>query len=709
MQRHRLKLRMPLKAPTDSSETLSVSAPPSAVSSLRYLKGIGPKRAQALEKFGIFTPHDLLYFFPRRYEDRSQFRTIDSLQPGESSSFEAEILTVKLKRLRGRFTILEVLAGDKTGAVNLVWFNQPYLKTQFEPGRKAIFFGKLDFYQNRLQIQSPEYEIIDEAEDIAPVHTGRITPVYPLTEGLFQRSLRQIMKNLIDHQADANIEEYLPETLRERHQLALLPWSIKEMHFPSSQEALEEARRRIVFDELFLFELTLLSRMEKLKSMYRSFPLNGDSLNEFKMKLPFTLTQGQETALLEISGDLNAPYPMTRLLQGDVGSGKTVLAAAALFLAARNQKQGALLVPTEILAEQHFASTRDLFDSLNIRAGLLTSSTPKDRREKMLAELKNAKLQVLIGTHAILQEDVQFASLALIIIDEQHKFGVHQRCRLLERNPRPHQLVMTATPIPRTLALTVFGDMAVSTLRELPAGRKPIKTWWITRQKQKEVLAHICEKLAAKEQAYFIFPLIEETEKTDLLAATKQFEALKKGAFSKFKVGLVHGRLSSEERDATMRAFNRNEIQVLVATSVIEVGVNNPNATVMVIENAERFGLAQLHQMRGRIGRGSKDSECFLFGEPKTTEGQKRLRILTKSQDGFLLAEEDLKLRGPGDFWGTRQSGEPLFKVANPLEDEAILIEARREAREVVAGQKLEKSAEWQKMKKFLEQFPIRY
>ncbi len=699
---------MPPKAPPEFPETKQKQPASSVVSPLRYLKGIGPKRAQALEKLGIFSLHDLLYFFPRRYEDRSQFRAIASIQPGETATIQGQIFKITSKRIR-RFNILEILVGDESGMLAMVWFNQYYLKNTFKEGQTAIFYGRVDFKQNRLQMTSPEYELIDPDEEVSPVHTGRITPVYPLTVGLFQRSLRQVMKNLADNQIQTELEEYLPVSFRLRMDLGPLAESIHEMHFPSSFEALERARKRIVFDELFLFELTLLSKMEKMKSIYKSHPFETADLEEFKKALPFKLTNGQLKSLQEISEDLKESWPMNRLLQGDVGSGKTVMAAAALFMAAKNKKQAALLVPTEILAEQHYQSLTTILAPLKIQVGLLTSSTPKDKREKMVADLKNGRLPVLIGTHAMLQEDVHFQSLSLIIIDEQHKFGVHQRNRLLERNPRPHQLVMTATPIPRTLALTVFGDMSTSTLRELPAGRKPIKTWWIARQKQREVLAHIREKLEKGEQAYFIFPMIDETEKMDLLAATKEYEALKKGAFAKLKVGLVHGRLSSEERDAVMKAFNRNEIHALVATSVIEVGVNNPNATVMVIENAERFGLAQLHQMRGRIGRGEKESECFLFGEPKTDEGKKRLRILTKSQDGFLIAEEDLKLRGPGDFWGTRQSGEPLFKVANPITDEAVLVQARKEAREIVTRHLLETAPEWAGVKKYLEQFPIRY
>lgn len=692
--------------PTSPADPKTLQTP---ASPLRYLKGIGPKRAEALAKLGIFSARDLLYFFPRRYEDRSRFRKIESLQPGEHATIQGEILSVKIKRFR-RIFLLEVLLGDDSGALPMVWFNQPYLKNTFKEGQHAIFFGKADFYQDRLQMNSPEYEIAEPGEENAAVHTGRITPVYPLTEGLFQRSLRQIMKDLTDRKPENMLDEYLPEPFRRRLDLMPLEDAVQEMHFPSSFELLAHARRRLVFDEFFFFELTLLGKMEKLKSKYRSHALQANGyLEEFQKPLPFRFTHGQSQACAEIFADLASEIPMNRMLQGDVGSGKTVVAAAALFLAARSGKQSAILVPTEILAEQHYKSLSELLTPLKVSIALLTSSTPKPKREKMLAELKQGRLSVLVGTHALLQEDVLFASLALIVIDEQHKFGVHQRCRLLERTPRPHQLVMTATPIPRTLALTVYGDLSVSTLRELPAGRKPIKTYWIDRKKQRQVLEHIRGKCEQGEQAYFIFPLIEESEKADLLAATKEYEALKKGAFSKLKVGLVHGRLSVEERDAVMKAFARNEIHVLVATSVIEVGVNVPNATMMVIENAERFGLAQLHQMRGRIGRGSKESECFLFGEPKTVEGQKRLRILTKTQDGFFIAEEDLKLRGSGDFFGTRQSGEPLFKVANPAEDEALLVEARKEAMVLVRERKLETDPEWAPVKKYLEQFPIRY
>lgn len=678
------------------------------IPSLRYLKGVGPKKALLLEKLGIQSPRDLLYFFPKRYEDRSHFKAISELQPGETVTVRGKVLSVKLKPLR-HVKIVEVLIGDEGEMIPGVWFNQPYLKNQFQPDQEIIFYGRVELYQDRLQMASPEYEFFDSDQE--GIHTGRITPIYPLTEGLFQRSLRTTLREVTQTQIDKSVPEYLSPAFRAQHQLMGLSEAIREMHFPASFQKLEAARYRIVFDEFFLFEMTLLKKIERMKTKYHSPPLAQalNRIDDFKKTLSFQLTASQDSALNQIAFDLQKTVPMNRLLMGDVGSGKTVVAAFAALMAVQSNYQAAFLVPTEILAEQHFRTVSKLLEPHSIPVELMTASTPASRRDRLLAGLRQDKPALLIGTHAILQQDVRFSRLALLITDEQHKFGVYQRCQLLNAQPRPHQLVMTATPIPRTLALTVYGDLDVSTLKELPAGRKPVKTYWITRKKQDEILQRIVAKARNGEQAYFIFPLIEETKKTDLLAARKEYEMLKNSVFKKIPVGLVHGRLSSEERERTMQAFKRGEIAVLVATSVIEVGVDNPNATVMVIENAERFGLSQLHQMRGRIGRGTKSSECFLFGEPKTDEGKKRLRILTKSQDGFLIAEEDLKLRGPGDFWGTRQSGEPLFRIANPVLDQEILLKARRIAIDFIQHERTESSPEWRAIQNHLEQFPLRY
>jgi ATP-dependent DNA helicase RecG len=678
-------------------------------STIRYIKGIGPKRALALEKLGIQSVRDLLYFFPRRYEDRSSFRKISQIKVGEFATIKGEVLTLGLKRIR-RLTIFDMVIGDSSGMVHAVWFNQPYLKNNFAVGQQVILYGRIDLYQNRLQITSPEYEIIDADDDLT-IHTGRITPIYPLTEGLFQRSLRSVLYEVSQNQIEKALTDWLPESFREEKGLPHLYDALRQMHFPKSSDDQLDARRRLVFDEFFLFELTLAKKIRSLKERYKCFSLarNLELEKEFRSKLPFKLTASQDKAVSELAVDLAKTYPMNRLLQGDVGSGKTVVAAFALLLAARCGFQSAILVPTEILAEQHYRTLSEVLKPFDVTVGLLTSSTPKPKRERMTAELRQNKLSILIGTHAILSEDVRFKSLAILVIDEQHKFGVHQRHQLLNGNPRPHQLVMTATPIPRTLALTIYGDLEVSVMKELPAGRQPIKTYWVTRAKQTEVLQHILRKIKEGDQAYFIFPLIEETEKSDLLAAQKEFKKLQAGVFKGIPIGLVHGKIPNVERDSLMRDFARGEIKALVATSVIEVGVNNPNATIMVIENSERFGLSQLHQMRGRIGRGEKASECFLFGEPKTIEGQKRLRILTKTQDGFLIAEEDLKLRGPGDFWGTRQSGDAFFKLANPILDQDLLLEARDTAMMLDREEKLNKDPDWAETKKYLEQNPIKY
>ena len=674
---------------------------------LRYIKGVGPKRSLIFQKIGIHSVRDLFYLFPRRYEDRSHFAPLASLPFEEPITCRGDVMDVKFKPIRG-MPLVEVLIGDAEGTLRAVWFNQPYLKKIFECGQQVILYGKVELYQKRLQMSNPEFEIVDSPQ-AESIHTGRITPIYPLTEGLFQRSLRTTLKEAVDHHLSGTLTDALPPELRNRLDLMPLDIALREMHLPASFEELAKARRRIVFDEFFSFELQLLLRVKANRRKYQApaFRIPPELTGEFRNSLPFKLTGSQEKAVLELIKDLEGTIPMNRLLQGDVGSGKTVVAAFALLAAHRSGLQSAFLIPTEILAEQHYRTLVRFLEPLGIHPELLTKSIDTDRRARLIAELKQGKVPVLVGTHALLQEDVTFKNLGLLVVDEQHKFGVHQRSQLLLRSPRPHQLVMTATPIPRTLALTVYADLDISTMKELPKGRMPIKTYWITRKKQPEIFAHMSARIQKGEQAYIVFPLIEETEKTDLLAAKKEFERLRKTVFAKYRLGLVHGKIDRSEREATMRAFTRGEIDILVATSVIEVGVDQPNATMMIIENAERFGLAQLHQLRGRIGRGTLESECFLFGEPTTDDGKMRLRLLTKLSDGFLIADEDLKLRGQGDLWGIRQSGEPLFRVAHPVLDEEILLQARKEAQLLVheiPGEEGQKTPAW--IQKYLEQMP---
>ena len=677
------------------------------IGGLRYIKGVGPKRSLVFQKIGIHSVRDLLYLFPRRYEDRSHFAPLSDLPLNEPITCRGEVIDVKFKPIRG-MPLVEVLIGDDAGTLRAVWFNQPYLKKLFLCGQQVILYGKVEIYKKNIQMSNPEFEIVDSPE-AESIHTGRITPIYPLTEGLFQRSLRTTLKEAIEHHLDGAITETLPPELRSKLDLMTLDQALREMHLPSSFEELEKARRRIVFDEFFSFELQLFLKVKAIRTQYQApaFKISPDLMNEFKHSLPFELTHSQEKAIQDLVKDLSQTVPMNRLLQGDVGSGKTVVAAFAFLAAHRSGFQSVFLIPTEILAEQHYRTLMKFLEPMGIQPQLLTKSIETDKRERLLAELKQGKVPVVVGTHALLQEDVRFKDLGLLVVDEQHKFGVHQRNQLLRKTPRPHQLVMTATPIPRTLALTVYADLDVSTMKELPKGRQPIKTYWITRKKQPEIFDHMALRIQKGEQAYIVFPLIEETEKKDLLAAKKEFERLRKTVFKKFRMGIVHGKLDRSEREAIMRAFSRNEIDILVATSVIEVGVDQPNATMMIIENAERFGLAQLHQLRGRIGRGKLESECFLFGEPTTDEGKMRLRLLTKLSDGFLIADEDLKLRGQGDLWGIRQSGEPLFRVAHPITDEAVLLLARQEAQKVIAGipeSSPQKTPVW--VQKYLEQMP---
>lgn len=646
---------------------------------IRYLRGIGPQRAEIFQKLGISTIGDLLHFYPRRYEDRSLFCSIKDIQPGNMVTIRGHVLSLNLKRIP-RMPIFEMLIGDDSGFIHAAWFNQVYLKRQFKTGDQVILHGKADLFNKRLQLSNPDYEkLTGTSEDT--IHTGRIVPVYPLTEGLGQRGLRRAAKLLLDDHHHA-IEDDLPGKLRAKLGLMERKESVRNIHFPDSLELLAKAKERLIFEEFFIFELALLKRIHAERNVLKAYPLppHDDLLGEFRKTVPFTLTGSQEQVIREIAFDLAKASPMRRLLQGDVGSGKTVVAAFLIIVAAKAGLQSALMAPTEVLAEQHYETLSKLLAPFQVRIALLTGSIAENEKNEILADLRNHRKDVIVGTHALIQDGVRFAKLGFVVIDEQHKFGVRQRAKLLAGNMKPHLLVMTATPIPRTLGLTLYGDLDISVLTELPAGRRPIRTFWIVKDREKEILGHLREKAADNEQSYIIFPIIDETQNADLLAAKKEYERLSRDDLKGLSVGLIHGRMDKQERDRVMKDFRENKTKVLVATSVIEVGIDNPNATLMVIEHAERFGLSQLHQLRGRIGRGRKDSVCFLFGEPTTDEGKKRLRILTKTQDGFVIAEEDLRLRGPGNFLGTRQSGEPFFKIGDIVEDAQTLILARKEA-----------------------------
>jgi ATP-dependent DNA helicase RecG len=673
--------------------------------SLQFLKGVGPRRAADLRRAGLATVEDLLYRFPIRYEDRGHFQTIASLRPGMSAAVAGEVLACGVRPTRRpRFKIFEMLLRDATGSLRAIWFNQPFLKDVFRPHQRIIVFGKLELTSHGLQMQSPQYEITegnegDEAkneegneggnEETATVHTGRIVPIYEKTGTLTAKMQRTLV-----HQAlqalPAELTDPLPPEVRRRQQLIDRRPALEFAHFPPAEAPVGElnafrspAHRRLIFEEFFLFQLGIVLRRRRADAERKGRPVVVTDATRAAVRrvLPFKLTGDQKTAIREIVTDMQRPQPMNRLLQGDVGSGKTIVALMAALVAMENGLQVAFMAPTEILAEQHFFNIRRLLEASRFRLTLLTGATPAKKRREMLAELAGGSMQLVIGTHALVQEDVAFRELGLSIIDEQHRFGVLQRANLRAKGLHPDVLVMTATPIPRTLALTTYGDLDVSTMREMPPGRQPIATTAKPESRRDEIYAFVRREIEQGRQVYVIYPLVEESAKVDLKAATAMADHLAGDVFPECRVALLHGRLKQDEKDRVMGAFVRGEFDILVSTTVIEVGVDVPNATVMVVEHAERFGLSQLHQLRGRVGRGAHKSYCILlYQSPLTEQGRDRLKALTDTTDGFEIAERDLQLRGPGDFFGTRQSGMPTLRVGDLLRDHALMEEARREA-----------------------------
>ncbi|NVO00725.1 MAG: ATP-dependent DNA helicase RecG [Geobacteraceae bacterium] len=663
---------------------------------IQFIKGVGPKIAEAFERLGVKTVEDALFLLPNRYEDRRQLREIGSLRPGHTEVFEAVVISATVSSTRGGRKQYEVVAGDATGTVSFKWFNfnAVWMKKVWQPGKRGIFIGEVSQYGFHREIHHPEVEWITAGDDIStvmakdPATYGRIVPVYPLTEGLHQKSVRHIMKQVVDTFA-ADVETYIAAEILARHHMLPLADSVREAHFPSMDSDFQKvnngatpAHHTLVFDEFFYLELGLaLKRRGFTMEEGIAFEVNHKYTRPLLKLLPFTLTHAQRRVLSEIKEDMMAPFPMHRLVQGDVGSGKTMVALLAALVAVENGYQVAFMAPTEILAEQHYLGIHTLCDSLGVKSVLLTSSHKGKEREGLLGQVAAGEAQIVIGTHAVIQEKVEFLRLGLGIIDEQHRFGVLQRGILKKKGENPDILVMTATPIPRTLAMTVFGDLSLSVIDELPPGRTPVVTKVFAESRRKQVYGMIRDEVEKGRQAYLIYPLVEESEKSDLKAAAQMAEELQTSAFPDLKVGLLHGRLKPEEKEAVMASFKANEIQILVATTVIEVGIDVPNATVMVIEHAERFGLSQLHQLRGRVGRGAHQSHCILIASDKLSEdGVKRLRVMEATTDGFKIAEADLEIRGPGDFLGTRQAGLPEFRVASILKDGRILEEARREA-----------------------------
>jgi ATP-dependent DNA helicase RecG len=667
---------------------------------VKFLRGVGPQRAATLEERGISTVADLLGYLPFRYEDRIRFSKIAELVPGQIVTVLGEVgagggNTVRF-RGGGRPPVFHLTVRDGSGQLHLRFFHGAYLENRFKEGQRLVVHGKVEFdpqRPNRFEMVNPEYELVSAADEGPGDSTevGRIVPVYEAIGGISSRMLRRIIYSVLSD-FDGDVPDPLPAAIRERYRFPSRRDALAFSHFPPKDENVEKlntfrspAQARLIFEEFFYYQLALaLRRQREHRVAGIAMRVREEKVREaLKRILPFKPTAAQKKVLAEIAGDLEKPFPMHRLLEGDVGSGKTIVALEAATIAIENGYQAALMAPTEILAAQHFLSARRILAPVAYGVDLLVSGQKRAEREQILARVQSGETKLLVGTHALIENPVKFAKLGLAVVDEQHRFGVLQRKRLIEKGASPHVLVMTATPIPRTLALTLYGDLEISVIDELPPGRTPIETRWASEAQLAGVWEFVRREIEAGRQAFVLYPVIEES-KQELKAATAEYERLAKVVFPKKRVGLLHGRLKNDEKDAVMERFRRAELDILVATTVIEVGVDVPNATVMVIEHAERFGLAQLHQLRGRIGRGKEKSHCILVA-PKTIQGEARERIETmvETSNGFEIAERDLKLRGPGEFFGTRQHGDAAFSFAQPLRDHELLEFARREAFEL--------------------------
>lgn len=663
---------------------------------IKRLQGVSARKEGELHALGIYTVGDLLEYYPFRYEDY-RIRSLSEVKDGEKVTVRGTIATLPSLQRYGRKSRLLCRVAIEGMIVTAVWFNRAFLKDQLELGREIVLTGKWD--QRRRQITVAESEFPDRRN----AKSGTLQPVYSVGGSLTQAWMRQRIGQALD-QYGAMIPELLPPELIERYKLLPRREAILRIHRPEDTQAGQEARRRMVYEELFLFEL----KLQAYRAMNRKQPdgiahkIDSEDIRAFAAGLPFELTDSQKQVINEITRDMRQPYAMNRLLQGDVGSGKTVVSAVALYATVKAGCQGALMVPTEILAEQHARSLGKLFEPYGIQIALLTGSLTERKRRDVIAGLQMGLIDIVIGTHALIQEDVHFRRLGLVVLDEQHRFGVQQRSILRRKGMNPDVLSMTATPIPRTLAITMFGDMDVSTIRERPKGRLPILTYWVKHDKMDRVLGLIRREAQLGRQTFFICPLIEESEKLDVQNAIDLHAQLRQ-ALPELGIGLLHGRMTAAEKEAAMDAFARGETAVLVSTTVIEVGVDVPNATLMVVMDADRFGLSQLHQLRGRVGRGEHQSYCVLIADPKSETGQERMKAMTETDDGFEIARRDLELRGPGEFFGTKQSGMPEFRIANLAEDFEMLERARDDAAELTARAEFWSSPVYAPLRDFLQ------
>lgn len=651
-------------------------------SPVQFAKGVGPQLAKKMHKMEIRTLEDLVFHFPRRYEDRSRLTPIAEVQDGSFETVSGVVAAKSESRPRRGLVISKVLIDDGTGEMVLLWFNQPFRSAHLLKGMKLYASGRVERNYREIQMNNPEYELESDEDTL---NTGRIVPIYPSTENLSQKVLRKIVRLNLESSLHL-FEDALPEEIRSRHAFLDYRSALSTIHFPEDFEALEKARRRLIYDELFFLELGLLRFKKDRQVIEKEHRYIADSSisASFEQHLPFALTRAQKKVMEEITGDLFTTRPMCRLVQGDVGSGKTVVAAFAILAAVSSGFQGSVMAPTEILAEQHHKKFRELLAPLNIEVGILIGSLSRKEKELQRSRIRSGEMQVVIGTHALIQEEVEFCNLGLAVVDEQHRFGVLQRAELQKKGTNPDMLVMTATPIPRTLALTLYGDLDISVIDELPPGRKPVISKWCRSREAPRIYQFIKSEIKKGRQSYLVCPLIEESDKIAAKAATREAEELAATHFSDVRVGLLHGRIKGAEKEEIMKKFRDGSIDVLISTTVIEVGVDIPNASVMVIQNADRFGLSQLHQLRGRVGRGDYKSYCFLIADPKSEEGAARMSIMQQHHDGFLIAEKDLQIRGPGDFYGTRQHGLPDLKISDLIRDHSVLEQARIDAEELV-------------------------
>ncbi|GIM31938.1 ATP-dependent DNA helicase RecG [Paraclostridium bifermentans] len=663
---------------------------------IKYVKGIGPKRANKLSKLGIFTVSDLLFYFPRQYEDRNNLRKIFELKDEEKVTIRAIVSSIETSNVRKGLVITKVGVRDETGFARLVFFNQEYISSTLKKGDTVFVFGKVKKTSYGIEMSSCEVEQMSNN----PKNTCGIMPIYPLTYGLTNKELINIVKTVFSNE-QIYIKEYLPNKIIQKYKLCSIDFAVKNIHSPTNKESLKVALYRLVFEEFLMLQLGLFLFKNGVTEKSGVKFEKEQNLVKILNSLPFKLTNAQNRALNEIIDDMNCEKVMNRLVQGDVGSGKTVVALLALANCVLNGYQGALMAPTEILAEQHFISLNETLSPFGINVGLLVGSLTKKQKENVLQRVKDNEIDILIGTHALIEDKVEFNNLGIVITDEQHRFGVRQRNKLSEKGYNPDILVMTATPIPRTLALILYGDLDISIIDELPPGRQPIETLAVYKDKREKAYNSLVRSEVQKgRQVYIVCPLVEESEAIEAKAAVDLVEELKSEFFSDLRLGLLHGKMKPSEKDETMKKFKNKELDILVSTTVIEVGVNVPNATLMIIENAERFGLAQLHQLRGRVGRGSHKSYCILIYSSKSEVCSQRMAIMEETTDGFKISEKDLEIRGPGEFFGTRQHGLPDLKVANIFKHMKILKIAQQEARYIISEDPKLNNYENEKIKK---------